>query len=84
MYNIKDYKVIIFNEKYYFNRFTEENKRKRPDCTFLPFGLGPRNCLGIRLALLEAKIAIVYMLQNFSFTVHEKTEVRNMCIAAIN
>lgn len=28
-------------------RFTEEAKNARPKCTFMPFGAGPRMCLGI-------------------------------------
>lgn len=27
-------------------RFTEENKRNRPPCVYLPFGDGPRVCIG--------------------------------------
>jgi len=27
-------------------RFTEENKRNRPSCLYLPFGDGPRICIG--------------------------------------
>lgn len=42
---------------------------------FIPFGYGPRNCIGIRLALLEAKIAVVSVLRKFNFLVGEKTEV---------
>jgi cytochrome P450 len=59
-------------------RFTAENKAKRPDYTFIPFGIGPRTCIGMRLALLEAKMALVYMLQNFTFAPSEKTEVTKL------
>jgi cytochrome P450 family 6 len=33
-------------EKFDPQRFTEENIRSRPQCTYLPFGQGPRVCLG--------------------------------------
>jgi hypothetical protein len=56
-------------------RFTEENKAKRPEGSFVPFGMGPRMCIGMRLALLEAKMALVFMVQNFIFSTCEKTEV---------
>ncbi|NWW30698.1 CP3AT protein, partial [Panurus biarmicus] len=48
-------------------RFSKENKETIDPYTFLPFGAGPRNCIGMRFALLVLKVAVVVLLQNFLF-----------------
>ena len=42
---------------------------------YLPFGEGPRHCIGMRLALVEAKIALVHVLRKVKFAKCEKTQV---------
>ena len=47
----------------------------------MPFGFGPRICIGIRFALLEAKIALIELLKRFTFTRVPETEVCCMHVA---
>lgn len=45
----------------------------------LVFGLGPRNCLGMRLGLLQSKIALILLLKQFKFDLdeqHKNTELK--------
>ncbi|KAH9509389.1 hypothetical protein Btru_045775 [Bulinus truncatus] len=55
-------------------RFSEENKATRDYMTFLPFGQGPRQCIGMRLAYLELKLGLVYVLRRLKFIVSERTQ----------
>ncbi|XP_025085720.1 cytochrome P450 3A6-like [Pomacea canaliculata] len=47
-------------------RHTPEAKAARHPFSFLPFGMGPRNCIGMRFAELELKMAVASILQKFS------------------
>ncbi|XP_059171881.1 cytochrome P450 3A21-like [Physella acuta] len=55
-------------------RFTPENKAKRDPFSYMPFGYGPRICLGQRLAMMELKTIMVYLLKEFRFELSERTE----------
>ena len=57
-------------------RFTPEEKAKRPQLSHMPFGWGPRNCVGMRFALMEAKIALIHILRKYKFEQAPDTEVR--------
>ncbi|RZC38786.1 p450 domain containing protein, partial [Asbolus verrucosus] len=72
---------IHYDEEYYPNpekfdpeRFTEENKNSRHPYAHLPFGEGPRNCIGMRFGLMQAKVGLTSMIRNFQFTVSRKTK----------
>ncbi|XP_041656171.1 cytochrome P450 3A27-like [Cheilinus undulatus] len=56
-------------------RFSKENKDNIDPYAFLPFGAGPRNCIGMRFALVMMKLAMVEILQNFSFVPCKETEI---------
>nr|XP_033323903.1 cytochrome P450 9e2-like [Megalopta genalis] len=61
-------------EKFDPERFSEENKAAIVPYTYLPFGIGPRMCIGNRFALMEVKIMMVYLLERFVIEPNEKTK----------
>lgn len=48
-------------------RFTSEREAARHRYAYLPFGRGPRTCIGSHFAMLEAVIALAVLLQRFRF-----------------
>ncbi|XP_025831659.1 probable cytochrome P450 6a14 [Agrilus planipennis] len=62
-------------EKFDPERFSEENKNKRPPLTFLPFGEGPRICIGLRMGVLQIKVGLTALLRDYKFTLNSKTKV---------
>lgn len=49
-------------------RFAPENRNRLTNYAFMPFGQGPRNCVGMRFALVEAKLTLAKLLLAFKFT----------------
>ena len=62
-------------EKFDPERFNDENRGNIDPDTYLPFGIGPRNCIGSRFALMELKTIFYYLLLNFKFDVCAKTQI---------
>ncbi|XP_072389471.1 uncharacterized protein [Diabrotica undecimpunctata] len=56
-------------------RFSEENKADIKPSAFQPFGVGPRNCIGSRFAILETKVLFFFILKHFSIVPTEKTVI---------
>lgn len=66
--------AIHHDPEYYSNpqqfnpdRFAAE-AIKRPALSFLPFGEGPRNCIGTLFAMMQARVGLIALLRSFEFT----------------
>uniref|UniRef100_A0A182NFE2 Cytochrome P450 n=1 Tax=Anopheles dirus TaxID=7168 RepID=A0A182NFE2_9DIPT len=73
---------ISMNEKYFPDpetyspeRFDEATKNYDPEAYF-PFGVGPRNCIGLRQGVLVSKIGLVLMLSKFNFVATVPAKVK--------
>lgn len=53
-------------ERFDPERFTPENEAQLPRMAYLPFGGGPRICIGNSFAMLEARLILLTVLQRFS------------------
>eukprot|EP00898_Chlorokybus_atmophyticus_P004687 jgi/Chlat1/5219/Chrsp33S05189 len=49
-------------------RFSPENEAKRHKYAWLPFGAGPRMCLGASFAMMSTTLVLATLLQRFKFT----------------
>lgn len=57
------------------DRFTNENIQSKNPMNYLPFGTGPRNCIGMRFGKYQTKIGLIKILKNFKTEVCEKTQI---------
>lgn len=68
--------AMHYDEQFYDNprefrpeRFSEDNKKPFVEQPYMPFGDGPRVCIGMRMGKLQTKMGLIAMLRKFNFTI---------------
>lgn len=61
-------------EEFRIERFSPEEISKRGPGKYMPFGDGPRNCIGMRFGMMQSLLGISSLLNEFEFSLNEKSE----------
>ncbi|XP_017798087.1 PREDICTED: probable cytochrome P450 6a17 [Habropoda laboriosa] len=56
-------------------RFNDDAVAARHPMSYLPFGDGPRNCIGSRFANYQTRVGLITILRNYKVDVCEKTVI---------
>jgi cytochrome P450 len=63
-------------ERFDPERFTADNERRLPRYAYLPFGGGPRICIGNHFALMEGQIILAALAQRLTFDLLPGQQIR--------
>jgi cholesterol 24(S)-hydroxylase len=80
-----NYNPRYWKDPHVFNpdRWSKEEEKLRPKCSFFTFSQGPRDCIGKTMAQQEAVVVIATLLKNFDFEL-AKTNKLNIDFGVTN
>lgn len=61
-------------EKFLPERFNPDHEAYDSQRPYLSFGIGPRNCIGLRFGKIQSKVGLISALQEFSFDLAANTK----------
>ncbi|KAF2893763.1 hypothetical protein ILUMI_12408, partial [Ignelater luminosus] len=70
-----DSKIYLEPDKYDPERFSKENRKNLPSFSYIPFGEGPRNCIGERFGVLVGKLGLARILSEYELETSLDTPV---------
>ena len=78
---------FVMNLYILYLRFSPDEKESHNPMCFMPFGAGPRNCIGMKFALMEAKMCLTSLLRKYKFERAPDTQVilyKELCVVDDN
>lgn len=70
-----DYRYFPQPEKFMPERFALENRDNIIPGTYIPFGFGPRMCIGARFAMMELKVLLYQIVKKFYIEPCKRTRI---------
>ncbi|XP_034479135.1 probable cytochrome P450 6a21 [Drosophila innubila] len=71
----RDEKLYPNPNRFNPDNFTPERVKNRDSAEWLPFSIGPRNCIGLRFGDMQTRIGLAMLLKNFKFSVCDQTPI---------
>ena len=70
----RDPKYFSEPEKFYPERFMDDKNKINP-YAYIPFGVGPRSCIGKKFALLQTKVVLFHLLAKCNLKPSPRTQI---------
>lgn len=71
----KDPEIYPDPEKFDPERFSEEAKNSRHQYTYLPFGEGPRICIGMRFGMMQTRLGLITIIRDYNILPSNETKI---------